>query len=495
MFRRRDPVGSRGSSAAAPVRSSSVERLRGLDTAFLYLETPTNHLHVAWAAVLDTREAPTAASPGCLCELIRRRLHLLPALRKRLADPRLGYTQPDWIDVDVDPADHCTVHRQRRSGSRRRRRAGPSPRPPSAAVGDARRRGAARRPYRDDHEAPPCAARWPVGGRVDGAAARSRAGSGRLRRRPAALTVDPQPTRAELDRVARRRASRAAPRAAAEMRNAVDVLTATQRWDRRAPRRRRARHLSAPRTRFNQPITARTFGALHRCPARRPRQGPTRHWLDGQRRGAGDHRRRAAALPPSPRAPCPTRPCRRWCRCRHATSTSTTGGNQPLGADHDAGHQHRRPAGAVDPGHSGHQRRQASARRHWGRIAVGLLDVVPPRAGQDWPASPAACASPGGARCPSTWSSPTCRDPMPPSTATAPWWNRRIPMGPITDWSAINVTVVSYRRHLAFGLVACPDVVPDIDELRDDVDAEIDALVTAACRHSSQRSGARVSGR
>ena len=31
-------------------------------------------------------------------------------MRKRLADPRLGYTQPDWIDVDIDPADHCTVH-------------------------------------------------------------------------------------------------------------------------------------------------------------------------------------------------------------------------------------------------------------------------------------------------------------------------------------------------------------------------------------------------
>ena len=45
-----------------------------------------------------------------LCELIGDRLHLLPALRKRLADPRLGYTQPDWIDVDIDPADHCTVH-------------------------------------------------------------------------------------------------------------------------------------------------------------------------------------------------------------------------------------------------------------------------------------------------------------------------------------------------------------------------------------------------
>ena len=66
---------------------------------------------MAWATVLDTRQAPGAASPSCVSELIRDRLHLAPALRKRLADPRLGYTQPDWIDVDVDPADHCTVHR------------------------------------------------------------------------------------------------------------------------------------------------------------------------------------------------------------------------------------------------------------------------------------------------------------------------------------------------------------------------------------------------
>jgi hypothetical protein len=56
-------------------------------------------------------------------------------------------------------------------------------------------------------------------------------------------------------------------------------------------------------------------------------------------------------------------------------------------------------------------------------------------------------------------------------------------MGPITDWSAINVTVVSYRRHLSFGLVSCPDVVADLDELRDDVDAEIAAL--CCCRPPS----------
>ena len=88
-----------------------MERLRGLDSAFLYLETPTNHLHVGWAAVLDTRETPDALSRRCLCELIVDRLHLLPALRKRLVDPRLGYTQPDWVDIDIDPAEHLTVHK------------------------------------------------------------------------------------------------------------------------------------------------------------------------------------------------------------------------------------------------------------------------------------------------------------------------------------------------------------------------------------------------
>ena len=53
------------------------------------------------------------------------------------------------------------------------------------------------------------------------------------------------------------------------------------------------------------------------------------------------------------------------------------------------------------------------------------LDVVPPRAGQDWPASSAACAWPDGVRCPSTSSSPTCPGRTPPSTATARSWNRR----------------------------------------------------------------------
>jgi hypothetical protein len=49
-----------------------------------------------------------------------------------------------------------------------------------------------------------------------------------------------------------------------------------------------------------------------------------------------------------------------------------------------------------------------------------------------------------------------------------------VPMGPVTDWSAINITVVSYRRQLVFGVVVCPDVVPDVDAVVNDLLAELE---------------------
>ena len=35
-----------------------MERLTGLDAAFLYLENPTNHMHVAMTMVLDPSSVP-----------------------------------------------------------------------------------------------------------------------------------------------------------------------------------------------------------------------------------------------------------------------------------------------------------------------------------------------------------------------------------------------------------------------------------------------------
>jgi diacylglycerol O-acyltransferase len=107
---------------------------------------------------------------------------------------------------------------------------------------------------------------------------------------------------------------------------------------------------------------------------------------------------------------------------------------------------------------------------------MGLQDLVPPRAGQGMArlAGRLRLARWG----PRSYNVVVSNVPGPdsPFYCNGALVESAHPMGPITDWSAINVTVVSYRRYLGFGLVSCPDVVPDIDELRDDFDAEIDAL-------------------
>ena len=40
------------------------------------------------------------------------------------------------------------------------------------------------------------------------------------------------------------------------------------------------------------------------------------------------------------------------------------------------------------------------------------------------------------------------------------------PVSAITDGQGLNVTVVSNRDHLDFGLIACLELVPDLEELR-----------------------------
>jgi diacylglycerol O-acyltransferase len=40
------------------------------------------------------------------------------------------------------------------------------------------------------------------------------------------------------------------------------------------------------------------------------------------------------------------------------------------------------------------------------------------------------------------------------------------PVSTITDGQGLNVTVVSYRDQLDLGLIACRELVPDMEELR-----------------------------
>jgi WS/DGAT/MGAT family acyltransferase len=57
---------------------------------------------------------------------------------------------------------------------------------------------------------------------------------------------------------------------------------------------------------------------------------------------------------------------------------------------------------------------------------------------------------------------------------------RIYPLGPLFEGAAVNMTVVSYVDHVHFGVIACPDVVADIDGLRDAVGFARDELVAAA---------------
>ena len=51
------------------------------------------------------------------------------------------------------------------------------------------------------------------------------------------------------------------------------------------------------------------------------------------------------------------------------------------------------------------------------------------------------------------------------------------PIGPLTEGVGLGITAVSYRDEVSFGFLACPDLVPDVTLLVDDVQAELDVLV------------------
>lgn len=86
-----------------------MEVMTGLDTRFLYSETPTVHMHTLKIVVIDVAGRADALTPEVFLALLNERLDRMPALRRRaVAIPyRLG--PPVWIDdPDFDPARHIT---------------------------------------------------------------------------------------------------------------------------------------------------------------------------------------------------------------------------------------------------------------------------------------------------------------------------------------------------------------------------------------------------
>lgn len=87
-----------------------MQRLTGLDAAFLALETPACHMHVIGAAVLDPSTAPEGPFHERVRDLMEARVPLVPPLRRRLVEVPFGLNVPSWID---DPDFDLDYHLRR----------------------------------------------------------------------------------------------------------------------------------------------------------------------------------------------------------------------------------------------------------------------------------------------------------------------------------------------------------------------------------------------
>ena len=84
-----------------------VERLPGVDAGFLYMETPTLHMHTLKVAIVDASTVPGGYTFARFQEELAARLHLLPPFRRRVLRVPFQIHHPVWVeDRDFDQALH-----------------------------------------------------------------------------------------------------------------------------------------------------------------------------------------------------------------------------------------------------------------------------------------------------------------------------------------------------------------------------------------------------
>jgi diacylglycerol O-acyltransferase len=74
-----------------------MERLRGIDAVFLYMETPTAHMHTIKVAIIEPAPGVEYSIERVKADL-RERLHLLPPFRRRVVEVPFGFHHPVWIE-------------------------------------------------------------------------------------------------------------------------------------------------------------------------------------------------------------------------------------------------------------------------------------------------------------------------------------------------------------------------------------------------------------
>ena len=75
-----------------------MERLSGLDAAFLSLESPVDHMHVMAVAVLDPSNVPGGFTAKTMRRLVGERLSLIPPFRRRLVQVPFNLHHPLWVE-------------------------------------------------------------------------------------------------------------------------------------------------------------------------------------------------------------------------------------------------------------------------------------------------------------------------------------------------------------------------------------------------------------
>jgi WS/DGAT/MGAT family acyltransferase len=75
-----------------------MRRMQGLDGAFLSLESPTTHLHIAGVLLFDATGAPAGVSFRRIREAIAERVHLVAPFRQRLCTVPFGLQHPSLVD-------------------------------------------------------------------------------------------------------------------------------------------------------------------------------------------------------------------------------------------------------------------------------------------------------------------------------------------------------------------------------------------------------------
>ena len=99
--------GRRGGPHRNSEGETTMEQLTGLDATFLYLETPSLHMHVSMAAVFDPSTVPGGYSFEKFRDLVSSRLELAPIFRRRLVEVPFRLGHPYWVD---DPTFDIEYH-------------------------------------------------------------------------------------------------------------------------------------------------------------------------------------------------------------------------------------------------------------------------------------------------------------------------------------------------------------------------------------------------